>query len=775
MSLGVGVVSRRCRRAALTLLVLTVLPSVARAQSGECEDVPGERELRSLSFRGNQAFSSRELALRVATTPSSFWRRSVRVIGTRRCLDSDVLRLDVGRLRVFYQRHGYYSATVDTAVTAEVDGSVRVAFLIAEGVPVRIDSLSIEGLDTATRSLADTGRVDLRKGAVFDRTVLQATIDSIKSRLRNNGYPRADVAASYTVDTVQHVARVDLDVIAGSRARIGELRVFSEPLTGDAARIGAPTVEKLSSIRAGDLYRERDLAEAQRGLYQTDLFQKVEVRIAPDSVQPKGDSLVTVDVLLRENYLRQLDTELGWAVLDCFKERTTYVDKNFLGEARRLELTAQVSKVGYASPTRMANGNLCAPAIRDDSAFSSKLNYYTSASVRLPTFFGYRTSPTFSIYSERRSEYQAYLRTTLVGGEASVTRDVGRGLPLRLAYSLEFGRTEAPPALLCALFSKCDAQSREFMEKNRRLAVTSAHLERARTDNPVNPRDGTVLRFDVRTAFRELGSDSALQFTKLLGDASFYRPLSSGVTFAARLRIGTVLGRTLSFADSAGFIPPEERLYAGGPTSVRGFQQNNLGDLIYIAETGPRRIQGPGDTVYFELGARDAPGDSQVVRRVVPVGGTSLVVANVELRLRSPLFPELLQYTLFADAGDVWQRGTEIGSRAHKASALFLNGLKWTPGIGVRVFTPVGPFQANVGYNPFPQPPGAIYYDAPNTQGFVLYCVTPGNNIPATPNPSNGNVLEQDPSRSCRNDFSPERPSGFLRHLTFTFSIGPDF
>ncbi len=771
MSFGVGDAAWRWRRAALTLFLVAALPALAQAQSGECDGSVGERELRSLTFRGNRAFSSRDLALRVATTQPSLFRRGLH-IGTRRCLDSDVLRLDVGRLRVFYQRHGYYGATVDTAVTSAPDGSVDVAFLIDEGQPVVIDSLRVEGLDSVTGPIADTSRVDLRKGAVFDRTALQATIDSIKARLRNTGYPRADVAASYTVDTAQHRALVDLDVLPGSRGRIGEVRVFSEPLTGEAPRLGAQIVQRLATVHPGDLYREQDLADAQRGLYQTDLFQKVEVRIAPDSVQPKGDTLVTIDILLRENYLRQLDTEFGWAVLDCFKERTQYIDKNFLGEARRLELTAQVSKVGFATPTRFANGNLCAPAIREDSAFSSKLNYFTSALIRVPTLFGYRTSPTLSIYSERRSEYLAYLRTTVLGGEASLTREVGRGLPLRLAYSLEYGRTEAPPALECALFSKCDAQSRAFIEKNRRLAVASAHLDRVRTDNPLNPRDGTILRFDVRTAFRELGSDSALQFTKLLGDASFYRPLSSNVTFAARLRIGTVLGRTLSFADSAGFIPPEERLYAGGPTSVRGFQQNNLGDLIYIAESDPRRVAGNGDTVYFELGATR---DSQAVRRVVPVGGTSLVVANFELRLRSPLFPELLQYTFFADAGDVWQRGTEIGSRTHKASALFLNGLKWTPGIGVRVFTPVGPFQANVGYNPFPQPPGAIYWDAPNTQGLALYCVTPGNRIPATPNPTNGNVLEQDVTRSCPATFTPERPMGFLRRLTFTFSIGSDF
>ena len=771
-----GPVTRRWRLGALVLALTAVGPRALRAQGIECDGSPGEREVRALEFRGNHAFPSRELELRVSTTASDFLQRRLRAFGTPRCLDSDALRLDVGRLRVFYQRHGYYAATVDTLVAGTGDGdAVRITFLLEEGQPVLIDSLRISGLDSAVRTIVDTGDVALKKGIPFDRTKLQATIDSIKSRLRNNGYPRADVAASYTVDTVARHASVGLTVLPGTRARIGQIRVFSEPLPGEeTSRLGTPTVLRLSTVRTGDLYRDRDLSDAQRGLYQTDLFRSVEVRLAPDSVQPRGDTLVTLDIVVRENYLRQVDTEIGWSVLDCFKDRTRFVDKSFLGEARRVELTAQVSKVGYGAPTRFSNGNLCAPAIREDT-FSARLNYFTSASLRLPTLFGFRASPTFSVYSERRSEYQAYLRTTLVGGEASFSRDVARDLPLRLAYSLEFGRTEAPPALLCALFSFCDAESRAFItDQNRRLAVASAHAERIRTDNPFIPRAGTVLRLDLRTSLRELGSDPRLDFLKGLSDASVYKALGAGATFAARLRLGTVLGRTLSFTDAPGFIPPEERLYAGGAGSVRGFQQNALGDLIYIAESAPSIVPGNGDTVFVRLGSGS---DSQAVRRVVPVGGNSLIVANLELRLRSRFFPELLQYTLFMDGGDVWSRQTLIGQRSHEASKLFLNGLKWTPGVGVRVFTPVGPFQANVGYNPFAQPPGAIYFDAsaappPGLAPLSLYCVTPDNTIPAVRNGA-GNY-EQLPGGRC-GDFTPPRKSSFLSRLTFTFSIGSDF
>jgi hypothetical protein len=55
-----------------------------------------------------------------------------------------------------------------------------------------------------------------------------------------------------------------------------------------------------------------------------------------------------------------------------------------------------------------------------------------------------------------------------------------------------------------------------------------------------------------------------------------------------------------------------------------------------------------------------------------------------------------------------------------------------------------------------------------------LYCVTPGNTIPATTSPVSG-LYEQDPSRTCPGDFQPEQKSSFISRLTLTFSIGPDF
>ena len=759
------------RRVAMAAVLIVLVPVTGvRAQGTECS--AGDREIRSLEFHGQHAFSQAELALRVATKPSELVRRLIRISGVRRCLDSDELRLDVGRLRIFYRRHGYYNAKVDTTVSAVLDGfgGVKVAFEIHEGDPAVVDTLRISGLETAVAMIADTASLGLHRGMVFDATTIQAAIDSIKSRLRNTGYPRGDVAAGFSVDSAtKRVATVKLDILPGRLVRIGAIHISDEPLPGTPRRLNDRSIRRFIGLREGDLYRESEIIEAQRTLYQTDLFRHVEVGLSADSAGARGDSLVAVNVVVGENYMRQVDTEEGWAVLDCFKARVGVVDKNFLGEARRLELSAQVSKIGYGQPTRLAHGGLCANAIREDT-FSVKVNYFAGATLRLPSLFGTRTSPTLSLYSERRGEYQAFLRTTLVGGEASLTHEVARDIPLRLAYSLEYGRTEAQPALLCAVFNRCDAQSRALItDRNRPLAVASAHLERLRTDNPINPHAGTALRVDLRGATREIGSDKDIQFIKGLLDASLYVPAQRWMTLAARVRLGAVVGRTLSFGDAVGYIPPQERLYAGGAASVRGFQQNELGDLIYISESAFATLPGatPGSSYL-------AVTDTARVRRVVPVGGNSLIVGNFEARLRSPIYPELVQFTLFADAGDVWQRDRFTGT-PHKASAFWLNDLKWTPGVGVRVFTPVGPFQANVGYNPFARPLGPIYFDqAPNAKGFApLYCVSPGNTIPAVRN-ANGD-LEQPSSSSCPSSFRPGQSTSFFSRLTITFSIGPDF
>src|SRR5262249_3888025 len=149
-----------------------------------------------------------------------------------------------------------------------------------------------------------------------------------------------------------------------------------------------------------------------------------------------------------------------------------------------------------------------------DSIASSKLNYYVGASIRQPTLFGTHWVPAYTAYTERRGEYRAYLRTTYVGGDVSATRNIGEGMPLRLGDTLEYGTTEAQPAVLCALFFRCTLDEQSEFQRNLRLAVASVSLRRIRVDDPVEPTRGYTIGGELRGAAPVTGSDPSQQFGK---------------------------------------------------------------------------------------------------------------------------------------------------------------------------------------------------------------------------------------------------------------------
>jgi outer membrane protein insertion porin family/translocation and assembly module TamA len=508
-------------------------------------------------------------------------------------------------------------------------------------------------------------------------------------------------------------------------------------------------------LDSGRLFRESEILNAQRALYRTEAYQHVS--ITTDSATSPDDSLATLTVSIAEAAMHAARVGVGYGTLDCFRASGEFIDYNFGRGARRFDVNARVSKIGIGRPLSGVE-DLCPAAKRD--VFSDRLNYYLGATLRQPVFFGLRTVPTITVYSQRVSEYNAYLRTTAIGGVASLS---WRGLtrtPVNLSYSLDLGRTEAQPALFCAVFNLCEEAERERIQQTQRLAVLSASLTRDNSNSILSPTRGSVIRLEARHSSPAIFSNRNLQFNKVVGDAARYIGTAGGTVLAFRLRAGTVFGRT--FGAATGFVPPQERLYAGGPTTVRGFAQNELGSAIYISNEF-EAVPTPPPNSETQTIVRNTTG---VQSRVVPVGGNALVVANFELRLRSPFAPNLLQWTVFTDAGEVWNRGNQVGGVK----------LKVTPGIQLTAFSPVGPVRAAVGYNPYSRPQGPLYYEA-TRQGGQLVCVSPGNTLPTTVTTDADGAITtiNQTSGACPSSFKPAPETSFRSRLTFSFAIGQAF
>lgn len=749
------------------------VPAALDAQDVSCDR--GDLEVRALEFRGNSAFGRGDLALRVITTPSSRARRYLRLPGTdKRCLHRDELARDILRLKGYYHDRGYYSTRVDTLVQPMGRSAVRVVFTIDEGQPLRLASYDVTGLKGVADSARIMNRLELHVGDPFDITVFRADMDTIVQRLRDAGYYRAEVLHAYETRLDSLLARASINVIPGKVARFGPFDYAATNVDGGPPRIDTSVVRRIMRLSPGDVYSDRAIVDAQRNLYQLGAYRHIEVAPLPDSQQTSGDTIVKLGVRLAEDYMRQLDSELGWATLDCLRIRSQYTDKNLLGTARRLELNGQLSRIGFGRPletpdTRQICTLYNSSVLRGDTLFQNPLHYFIGATVRQPRLLGTAWVPSLSVYSERRGEYKAYLRSTQIGADLSATRSIG-GMPLRVGYSFEYGSTQADPPALCALFSRCDPESVHRLKNALPLGVASVSLARLRTDNIISPTTGYNARTELRSsASSMLGTNDTLFFNKGTGDIAWYQALPFRAVLALRLRGGMVVGRSLKLTDSV-FVPPQERLYAGGATSVRGYQQNELGRQVYIARRNTETRKVVDSTLVEPVNGLDSlwnfhvsahPDSIQPPERSVPLGGNALVVANVEYRIRDPFFfPDQLQYTFFLDGGDVSPSGR-------------LHALRWTPGIGLRALTPVGPVQVNIGYNPHRRPDGAIYYN-PNVN--ALACATPGNQVRYRHNRQKG-VLEaaSDSEPPCREEFSPPSRQRFFQRLTFTFSIGPDF
>ncbi|HET7620315.1 MAG TPA: BamA/TamA family outer membrane protein [Gemmatimonadaceae bacterium] len=725
-------------------LALTMIAGTARAQALACGS--GDLEINGVGFTGNSHFRDSELGNAIVTTPSSWARRVLGIpLGARHCLDSLELQRDAVRLRLFYRQRGYYKTTVETSVTPVSQRAVKVGFAVHEGPPVIVDSLVVAGLDSLAprpRELLERRLFALR-GGVYNKLRLQTAIDTTVDWLQNLGYAHAvQPLRDITVNNESDLASIQLTFITGPIAHIGrvdfELSALDE---GAAPEIDSGTVRKLLSFHEGDLYRQNELLRTQRDLYGLETYRRVNVELLPDSLQPSDTSL-TVLVRLGESRMNSMRLGAGWATLDCARTQARFTDRNFRGAARRLELNARLSHIG-----------LCTGNVRDDP-FSGQLNYFTSATLRLPALFGPRNIPSFTIFSERASEYRTYIRTTPIGGAAQITRDLSPritrpGLPLTLGYQVEYGRTEAGQAVFCQLFNRCSVADIDRLQQNSSLQVVSAVLLRDRTNSIFDPSRGSQLHFELRTGYTSVDTGGGSLFNRVLAEASIYRPTSDRSVIAARLEAATVL-EGFSLEGATSFVPPQQRLYAGGPNSVRGYSQNLLGPVVYIVDESQTHMEAGRAVV--DSAAR--------VRQYSPTGGNTLVVGNLEWRVRPPFLSDALQFAAFVDAGIVWDRGRK------DAPKVGLSDVRVTPGIGLRVNSPVGPFRIDLAYNRYPLSQGAVYYlGSDNT----LRCVSP----PDTP--VDGTQVGPTFTESCPQSYTPVQNGSFFNRLTFNFSIGQAF
>lgn len=728
---------------AFVCLALAAAP--AAAQRDECTRFRPRVE--RLAFEGNSAITTFDLTQILYTERAGRLRRWFGWnVGPTACLDTLELGRDERRIAAWYAMRGYPGTTAAAALKRIGTRTVGVTFRVREAPPVVIDTVRLANVP---RGLVDQARL-LRalRGAPLDDSVLVATLDSVQQILRSEGYARArPPTRSVTVDSVARRARVTLSFAPGAPVRVGDIEVAIT--ANDSARpaLREQDIRALLRFEPGDVYSARAVGASQQLLYSYDLYRTVAIDTLP--LRASGDTL-PVRVRLVEGRHNALRTGAGWGTIDCFRTQTRFVEQNFLRRGHRLQLDLRLSKLGVGAPFDGAPG-LCAPAVRADT-FSLRLNYYVGATVNLRGVLGDRWHPVGTLYSERRTEFQSYVRETNIGGIGSFDRPIVPRVNTTFAYRFDAGRTTSDAAVSCATFGLCRFNDRILLNSPSVMHAAGVTFSRSAPAITAFAANDERWALESRIGTVNVGRPGTrVNFNRTQLEYALYRPLTRTIVGAARLSAGFIATRR----DLEAFVPPQERFYSGGQNSVRGYNQGQLGPTVYIVDA-PTDTLSVGGVLVGEASA------ARGFERTAPAGGTATALLNLELRSRVGWPSDLLRWVIFLDAGRVWNNS---GNYA-------VTGLRATPGVGVRLVTPLGPFRVDVGYNPHPREAGPAFFlqRATATTAGRAICVSPG-----TTEPLDDAAAAAGGPYPCPSSFRPPPARGLFPRLTFHFSIGEAF
>ncbi len=640
--------------------------------------------VRGLDFVGNHAIDDYTLGISIATTQSAWIRRfpltSWMGIGEKKYFDETEFRRDLLRLVLLYRVSGYLQVRVDTTVRRSKD-AVRIRFLINEGPPVRVRAIDIAGGEGIVPRRDLLHDIPLGVGDPFNRIRFEWAADTIRAAVRDRGYPFAEVFRSYDVNEDSLIARVRFEIVPGSRGRVDTVIVEG------TQEIAPYVVRRMIPIHPGSWFSQSALYRSQHDLYRLGVFGYVNVALADSAPEGPADSSVGVRVQVAEGKLHHLRMGAGYGTVDCFRALSSWSASNVLGGGRVLDLTARVSKIGAGDPLAAGFERSVCPALEPDSGSDRlRLNYNITASFQEPFLFSRLTRGTVSLSAERHSEIQAYRRDA-VSAAVLVTHDTRWNIPVTAGYSLSLSQTFAEPAIFCSFLNVCRVQDAEQFALRRIQSMVSLGFVRDRANSVLDPTRGSTLSAEARYASRLLGSDSLIQFAKGVAELAAYYPIGRRTTFAWRVRGGGIVSPQLGFSgQNLRYVPPSERFYAGGANSVRGYAQNQMGPVVRVITM---------DTVLVN--------DTPTVRAdtlTVASGGNSLLLLNAELRVPVPGFGGRVSGAAFVDVGQLFERSTELVN---------FSKTRVTPGLGIRIATPLGPMRLDVAYNGYRPEQGPLY------------------------------------------------------------------
>lgn len=623
---------------------------------------------------------------------------------------NEILEDDRLTLQSLLRELGYRRNKVTVRQGVSPDGEdLIITFVVDEGIPTRIAAVGLQGNKAISEDVLRAKLPDLA-GKNFSRARARNGVRRLSEFYSQEGFYDARVKYSLVeLPKDENAIEEQVKVIyivenEGRKVFINRILINGTERTDNAAILRA------INLRRNDVLRSTDIFASEQNLYGTDVFSLVEIKAEPAGETPDGTARLS-DIIINVaeqkprliTYGGGFSTDIG--VNGFFDIRHfNLFGKLQQGDARvQMSRLQQLVQIDYLNPRFMPDGkNRFAPLIftaqyqRDSTVtrfFRTSFDKGTGGIVQrvddegnpIDEFGAETGSPTIN-------------RFTL---SAETSRTISRKYRslLFVRYKYEDVRLFKIESLLIRNLLEPDRKIRTsglganfVFDTRKNCSIKYTLLEIIQKGDPgepcrynaSDPTNGNYVTAAYNFSLPALGAN--IGFHKFQGSYNtFYTlPALKNTTFAGRAILGlaSVFSRDRNFSSQfpglEDTLPISERFFAGGSTTLRGFEFEGAGPRVVVAPQGIFRNQKREIVTLNPF--------------TIPFGGNALAIVNLEARI--PLTASI-RVVPFYDGGNVFRSVKDIFKAPDVAADdVFRQNLRaiWsnTVGLGLRIKTPVG-------------------------------------------------------------------------------------
>ena len=549
----------------------------------------GDRaRIRQINLVGNQSFTDKELLDRFELkTPTwlSWIRQDDRY-------SREALSGDLEKLRSFYMDRGFADFGVEsTQVAISPDRrDIFVTVNLVEGERYKVSDVRLGG-DLVLTEAELNPFVQVKPGQIYSQQLITQSADLIRLRLSEEGYAFATVEPVPELDRAAKTAAVTLYVEPKNRVYVRRINFNGTSSVNDEV-----FRREMRQFEGGFLSNSR-LERSKIRLQRLPYVEKVDETTNP---VPGTPDLVDLDFDIKEGLPGQFGGGVGYSASQKLILNGSFIHTNFMGTGNRVQAdinTGQFRTVysfAYTDPYTTINevSRTLSVAYRDITQFTSGASDFST-----------KTLSASVEYSYPLTEFQRLIfGGTWQGAELLSTS--GRS---RQALDWVTSNGDSDSAIInggVIYTSKFDTfellAGWVYDSRNRSLFADRGARHRLVANTTIPGSDVEYLTFNY--------------------NYQQYWPIARWATmlFNVDLGYGTALGDTTS-------LPPYKNYFGGGPDTVRGYREN-------------------------QLGPQDDFGN--------PYGGDTLVAGQAEFLLPMPeKWRSKARFSLFYDIGNVFSLG----------------------------------------------------------------------------------------------------------------------